>query len=213
MTAKDATAPRRVIALKAAAFLSGAVLGLALAWAVGFLWFVATLPDRVADSTTRTDAVVVLTGGSERLDTGMELVEAGLAARVFVSGVHKGVDVGEILRLVKGRHDNLAGALVLGHAADDTVGNAVETAAWMEDEKIASIRLVTGAYHMPRALVEFRRALPPHAVVLPHPVFPDAVKSSEWWRWPGTAALLATEYSKYLAAVTRHWFLPRKPLP
>lgn len=212
MTGSGAPAPRRVLLLKAAGFLLGSASGLAMAWAVGFLWFVATLPQSVADPATATDAVVVLTGGSERLDTGMRLVEAGLAHRLFISGVHKDVDVGDVLRLVKGRHDDLADSLVLGHAADDTVGNAIETARWMRDEKVGSIRLVTGAYHMPRALVEFRRAVP-DATILPHPVFPDAVKSQEWWRWPGTAALLATEYSKYLAAVIRHWFLPRKPLP
>ncbi|KAF0137397.1 MAG: hypothetical protein FD153_1694, partial [Rhodospirillaceae bacterium] len=27
----------------------------------------------------------------------------------------------------------------------------------------------------------------------------------EWWRWPGTATLIATEYTKYLVAMVRHW--------
>ena len=199
-------------ALKAGGALLGFVLGMAIAWALGFLWFVATLPASVADQTTHTDAIVVLTGGSERLSTGMVLLEEGLAERMFVSGVHRGVEVPEILKAARTRRPELAGAVVLGHAADDTVGNATETAQWVEREHVTSLRLVTGAYHMPRSLVEFRRAMP-GAVIVPHPVFPDSVKSHEWWRWPGTAALLATEYSKYLAAEIRHWFLPRKPSP
>lgn len=198
--------------LKLAGFLAGMALGMAIAWFVGFLWFVATVPDRVEDTTSRTDAIVVLTGGSERLATGIALLDSGLAGKLFVSGVHRGVDVGEILRLAKNPQPGLAGAVVLGYSADDTVGNAAETAAWMGGERLTSLRLVTGAYHMPRSLLEFRRQLPGVALI-PHPVFPDAVKSREWWRWPGTAALLATEYSKYLAAFVRHWFLPRKLHP
>ena len=200
------------LALKAGGALVGVVLGGALAWFLGFLVFVATLPSRVDDLSTRTDAIVVLTGGSERLATGIALLRDGLAGRLFISGVHRGVDVGDILKLARVEPAAPLDAIVLGYAADDTVGNAVETARWVARERVGSLRLVTGAYHMPRSLAEFRRALPGVAIT-PHPVFPDSVKSREWWRWPGTAALLATEYSKYLAAEIRHWFLPRKPSP
>ncbi|MBC7907561.1 MAG: YdcF family protein [Rhodospirillaceae bacterium] len=201
-----------LLALKAGAFLAGAGLGLALAWFCGFLYFVATLPDRVMDPASHTDAIVVLTGGSERLTTGMALLDGGLAGRLFISGVHRGVELPDILKLAHTGRPDAASSIVLGYAADDTVGNAAETAAWVGSEKVTSLRLVTGAYHMPRSLTEFRQVLPGITIV-PHPVFPDAVKSREWWRWPGTAALLATEYSKYLAAITRHWFLPKKASP
>ncbi|MGE5478781.1 MAG: YdcF family protein [Bacteroidales bacterium] len=205
------TAPWR-LAIKAGAVLMGVAMAAVGSWFAGFLWFVATLPSQVDDLTSRTDAIVVLTGGSERLATGVGLLRDGLAGRLFISGVHRGVDVGDILRAARSEQPELAGAIVLGHAADDTVGNATETARWAAHEHVRSLRLVTGAYHMPRSLVEFRHALPGVAIV-PHPVFPEGVKSREWWRWPGTAALLATEYSKYLAAEIRQWFLPRKPSP
>jgi Uncharacterized conserved protein len=199
-------------AFRAGGLAVGTAILAALLWCGGFLWFVATLPDRVVDYATPTDAIVVLTGGSERLSTGIGLLERGLAGKLFISGVHRGVEVGEILKLARTDHPDLAGAIVLGHAAGDTVGNAAETRAWVEKENVASLRLVTGAYHMPRSLAEFRHAMPAIAIV-PHPVFPDMVKSQEWWRWPGTAALLATEYSKYLAVEIRHALLPRKPAP
>lgn len=200
------------LAIKAGGVLVGVVLAWAAMWFAGFLWFVATLPSRVDDLATRTDAIVVLTGGSERLTTGIALLQDGMAGRLFISGVHRGVDVSDILKAARSGRPDLAGAIALGHAADDTVGNATETARWVARERVGSLRLVTGAYHMPRSLVEFRHALP-DVVIVPHPVFPDTVKSREWWRWPGTAALLATEYSKYLAAEIRQWFLPRKPSP
>lgn len=180
-----------------------AVAAVALAWFVGLVWFAATVPGEVEDPATRTDAIVVLTGGSERTATGIALLEAGRADKLFISGVHKGVDVGGILRHVRLARPDVAGDIVLGHSADDTIGNATETSAWVAGEHIRSLRLVTASYHMRRSLWEFRRAMPDVAII-PHPVFPDSVKSREWWLWPGTAGLLATEYSKYLAAIVRH---------
>lgn len=191
--------------------VGAALVALAALWSGGFLWFVDEVPQHIEDQTTHTDAIVVLTGGRDRLATGLDLLESGLSQRLFISGVYKGVDLAEILYLGRG-HPGLKDAVVLGYAADDTVGNAIETAQWASEQNLASLRLVTGAYHMPRALAEFRHALP-GVTLLAHPVFPNQVKSREWWRWPGTAALLATEYSKYLAAIVRHWFLPRKGKP
>ncbi|MDP6952784.1 MAG: YdcF family protein, partial [Alphaproteobacteria bacterium] len=72
-------------------------------------------------------------------------------------------------------------------------------AAWMAKEGYRSLRLVTAAYHMPRSLLEFHRAMPDLRLI-PHPVFPDSVRLDAWWRHPGTVALLASEYAKYLLA-------------
>lgn len=178
---------------------------LVLLWLGGLLWFATALPDAVEDPETVTDAIVVLTGGAERVAGGLALLEAGKARMLFVSGVHRGVDLADLLRQTHplpappscgGR------CIALGHAADDTVGNAVETAAWMRAGGFNSLRLVTAAYHMPRSLLEFHRAMPGLAIV-PHPVFPDAFKQEQWWRWPGTIHLMAVEYSKYLVAMVR----------
>ncbi len=196
--------------MRPAAVLVGVAAVLAAAWLGGLMWFAAGVPVQVDDPDTRTDAIVVLTGGSERIATGLALLAAGRGAMLFVSGVHRGVDVAELLRLGHLGHPELAGSIVLGHAADDTIGNAAETAAWVASRHLHSLRLVTAAYHMRRSLWEFHQAMP-DVTIIPNPVFPDAVKSRDWWRWPGTAALLATEYSKYLAAVVRHWLVPKGP--
>jgi uncharacterized SAM-binding protein YcdF (DUF218 family) len=190
---------------------AGFALGLVLAWLAGLVWFAATMPDAVEDVVTATEAIVVLTGGSDRVATGVALLEGNLGGRLFVSGVHKGVEVADLLKTTRHHSRELAGRITLGHDADDTIGNAVETAAWMRAGKYRSLRLVTAAYHMPRSLVEFRAAMPGVAIV-PHPVFPDAFKQ-EWWRWPGTTHLLATEWTKYLAAVLRNWVMPPRESP
>jgi uncharacterized SAM-binding protein YcdF (DUF218 family) len=188
----------------------GAVLGLsAIGWAAGFLWFVAAVPDTVPDPTRETDAIVVLTGGSGRVNQGLRLLNAERAEHLFVSGVYEGVDVDELLAAQTEPSKGATCCVSLGYEAQTTRGNARETAAWITDKDISSLRLVTAAYHMPRSLLEFRRIMPGITIV-PHPVFPDHVKHDAWWRWPGSAALLAREYNKMLVTLLRG-MLPAEP--
>jgi uncharacterized SAM-binding protein YcdF (DUF218 family) len=174
------------------------VLGLLL-WVAGFLWFTHLIPATVADPATPTDAVVVLTGGRDRVESGFDLLVEGKARMLFISGVHRGIALEELLRLLPQVPRWVACCTELGYAAGNTAGNARETAAWMQQHGYHSLRLVTGSYHLPRSLVEFRHEMP-DVTIVPHPVFPPNVKKA-WWAWPGTAALILTEYHKYLVAV------------
>jgi uncharacterized SAM-binding protein YcdF (DUF218 family) len=186
-----------------------AALGvLAVVWLAGLVWFANRIPDPGAEiaSPETTDAVVVLTGGPLRLKAGLELLEAGKAKKLFVSGVERHVDLAELLRTAQTAPASVACCVALGHDATDTAGNAAETRQWMEHEGFRSLRLVTANYHMQRSLLEFRAAMPGTAIV-PNPVFPDSFKRSHWWAWPGTFALIVTEYQKYLAAAGRAWLL------
>ena len=185
-----------------------ALLGLlAVFWTAGLFWFAATLETELEVSDRRTDAIVVLTGGSLRVEQGIELLSHGLADKLFVSGVAQGVDVKQLLKVSQEAPEHLSCCIALGYEADDTAGNARETAAWIEDQGYASLRLVTAAYHMPRSLLEFRRTMP-DIEILPHPVFPAHVKQADWWRWPGSTNLLVSEYTKYLIARVRAFVVP-----
>lgn len=182
----------------------GTFLALAtLLWAGGFLLFALTaMPTQVTAPGQRTEAIVVLTGGSQRLETGLELLSRGWAPKLFVSGVHRGVEVAELLRIARQEPGRLECCIAVDYNADDTIGNARETARWTAEQAVGSIRLVTAAYHMPRSLLEFHAAMPGLEIV-PHPVFPPHVKQSRWYAFPGTAALLAGEYTKFLVARLR----------
>jgi len=188
--------------------LAGLLVLLALVWAGGLVWFVGSIPreppaTRNLETLEHTDAIVVLTGGSGRLSAGLELLKAGLAKKLFVSGVYESVDVKELLSLSQLSPDRVECCIVLGYAAADTVGNAFETADWMLEQGYRSLRLVTANYHMPRSRLEFAMAAPGMAVV-PHAVAPPNVHLAEWWLWPGTANLLMNEYNKYLVALLRY---------
>ena len=180
-------------------FAAGALFAL---WFAGLLWFATALPREVGDAGERTDAIVVLTGGSARLSQGLDLLAQERAQKLFVSGVYRGVDITELFRVRQQSPDEFACCVSLGHEADDTRGNAVETAAWMRAQGFESLRLVTANYHMPRSLLEFRHAMPDFDIV-PHPVFPETFKQDEWWLWSRSASLVASEYSKYLISLLR----------
>ena len=174
---------------------------------VGFLAFVDSLPERPVNATAKTDAIVVLTGGSERVGTGIRLLEQGLAKHLFISGVPPGVSRDEVLRGIDLEDFRLRHRIVLGHAAGDTAGNARETAAWMERQQYRSLRLVTSQYHMPRSRAIFAWAMP-HVGIVPHPVFSGVVRQGDWWAWPGTTRLFLVEYAKYVAAAVYVWLVP-----
>ena len=177
------------------------VTAAAVAWAVGLVRFANAIPTEIADPETHTDAIVVLTGGSERIATGIALLAEGKADKLFISGVGEQVKVGDLTSRVDGAGADLSTRIAIGSAAADTPGNALETAAWAAREQVQSIRLVTAAYHMPRSMSEFSAVMPDVRIV-PHPVFPANVRV-DWWRWPGTASLIAREYTKYLVSELR----------
>jgi uncharacterized SAM-binding protein YcdF (DUF218 family) len=176
-----------------------ACLGL---WGWGLTRFVQDIPRDIADETRTTDAIVVLTGGTLRIETGFALLSHKAAGKLLVSGVDKSVPIEEILRVSGITADELSCCVTLGYMAEDTGSNASEAATWVRSNNVASIRLVTAGYHMPRSLLEFRAALPGVEIV-PHPVFPAHVLIDEWWRRPGTAGLVIGEYNKYLLAALR----------
>lgn len=189
--------------------------GLFAIWVVGLVRFVDRLPRTAEAAPQKADAVVVLTGGSRRVDEGVALLEAGEAPVLFVSGVDERVDGKGIRSLLDDGDTRLPDklidcCLVLGHGASDTIGNARETAIWMAVGDRMSMLLVTSNYHMPRAMLEFAHAMP-DVQVIPHPVIPPDVRLDSWYRYPGTLALLANEYSKYLFATARvtvaGWFM------
>jgi uncharacterized SAM-binding protein YcdF (DUF218 family) len=175
-----------------------------VAYVVGLLQFADDLPHRVADPTTETDAIVVLTGGSQRLASAFELLAEHRAHWLFVSGVNREAGLAHLPGAAALDAHELACCVVVGREADDTIGNAAETAQFVRSHAITSLRLVTASYHMPRSLLELKRVLPADVRIIEHPVFPPGFRQDDWWRWPGSASLVVLEYNKYLVARVRH---------
>ena len=183
-----------------------AVLGFGL-WLLGLAAFVIGSLSIQDSPTERSDAIVVLTGGKMRVETGVDLLAAGMAKKLFISGVNRGVERDELLHTSGPLAERASCCTVLGHEAVDTVGNARETAVWMRDEGYRSLRLVTSWYHIRRATLEFARAMP-ETTIIAHPVFAQHLELDRWLSRHGPPLLVIGEYDKYLAAWVRPALLP-----
>jgi len=194
-----------------------AIALLAAAPVAGFAWFLTEAALPPADPLRRTDGIAVLTGGAERVESGLRLLREGRADWLIVSGVHPDVTLAELVRLAapdfqaspmaatdtprdaEARDAGVAERITLGRAATTTRGNAAEIAAWAQAAGLRSIRVVTAGYHMPRATLELRRALP-EATLLPHPVLPARLRGAGAAARLRTWSLLLGEYLKWLGA-------------
>ncbi len=171
----------------------------ALAFMAGFVVYVAGVLDAADPPAGETDGIVVLTGGGERVATGFRLLGEGRAQRMLISGAHQAAGLQEIATAAGVDAATVQGRVTVGHAAASTRGNAAETAAWARAQDVKSIRVVTAAYHMPRAMLELRRAMPDRTLVA-HPVATGTLRApGALWR-PGSWALLIGEYARYVAA-------------
>jgi len=173
------------------------------AFFIGFLLFV----DHVAGLETPSqipaaDGIVVLTGGASRMKTGMELLKAGKAKRLLISGVNPSARIVD-LRRATGADSWLFNCCVdIDRVALNTIGNAQESAKWALANTYGSIIVVTNNYHMPRSLLEMRRILP-NAVLKAYPVVNNPLQGTAWIRDADALRVLTTEYVKYVAALLR----------
>ena len=171
-------------------------------WAVGFFLFIAMLIPSQNDYENQSfhndiDAIIVLTGGALRIDTGLNMLNDYPKAKLFISGVHHGTDVTRLLSLFNQADNAFINRIELGHEADDTPGNALEVADWVQKNNVAKAIFITSAYHMPRALTELQYRAP-ELTIFTAPVFSDGVKIDKWYLHSGTARLLLNEYNKYI---------------
>lgn len=191
-----------MVHLNAPARLTLAALLFAAIWLGGLYAFTRDVAENPQQSALQpADAIVVLTGGTKRLETGFDLLDKGLGKKLFISGVYKGVEVKELLsKWKKDGADRLDCCVELGFEADDTLGNAKEATAWLRREKYTSYYLVTANYHLKRALMDFN-AFGPEFRPVPYAVQPDSLDMENWWRDGSSRALILREYNKFLAAL------------
>ena len=182
--------------------LSFILLGLFFLWLGAEFRFIADLPRTIPAPDVKTDGIVVFTGGPVRIKSGIDLLTAGAAQKLLISGVHNGTGKADIQALTGVDTETLECCIDLGFTATDTTGNAAETVTWVRNNAFGSVRVVTAVYHIPRSLVELHRRLP-GVIWLASPVYPPQLKLDDWWLWPGSALLLFEEGNKYIAALIR----------
>jgi uncharacterized SAM-binding protein YcdF (DUF218 family) len=165
---------------------------------IGFTRFADRVARAQPEVSREADAIVALTGGpSVRLKTAMALLAEGRGRRLLISGVNPRVEDRDVYNLLDGPAELIACCVDLGRAAEDTLGNASETAAWASRNGFSRLIVVTDDYHMPRSLLELKIAMP-EVVLIPHPVQTPYARWGVWRRDLGAAARIGGEYVKYL---------------
>lgn len=158
----------------------------ALVWALGFVWFAIVLPQPAAD--TQTDAVIVPTGGSGRIDRGLELLREDKVQAMFVAGVDREVRPPEFAEGFGVEEALMECCVTLDFRSVDTKSNAREAAKWLAEKEYRSVRLVTSDWHIRRSALDLERATGGKVIILE-----DAVPTDP------TFGMLFLEYHKLLA--------------
>ncbi|MBS1103939.1 YdcF family protein [Gluconobacter sp. Dm-62] len=165
-------------------------------WIAGFAWFVQDA-SRPPVTASICDGIVALTGGEQRVDTAITLLQGGYGHLLLISGVGPHVTLQHILHLQQvSMASPLAERITLGRRATSTIGNAHETAQWARDNHLHRLLVVTAGYHIRRAALEIHRVAPDLELVA-YPVVPLALRGSLSHK---TLFLMFREYNKLLGA-------------
>lgn len=143
----------------------------------------------------KTDAIVVLTGGQNRLEVAVNLLRENFGKKLYISGVDEAVTRAELINLLDISEEIANCCIESGNQAANTVGNAIETMAWINKNDIKTVRIVTSLEHMPRAMVEFKRFMP-QITLIEHPVGMWRPENINYFK-------LSQEYSKYIISLLR----------
>ena len=171
-------------------------------WVIGFANFLRSIPIQAPGDIVKSDAIIVLTGGSRRLEVGIALLENYKAAKLFVSGVNEKVTRSDILNLLDGgkilkSNKLFSCCITLGYTAEDTRGNAKESLQWVRENSLRSIILVTSNYHMQRAYLEFK-SQNPNIKITQYPVSNGEFRLTNWLTHSKKLILLFLEFHKLI---------------
>jgi len=128
------------------------------------------------------DAIFVLTGGEGRIQEGYRAWSGGAARELYILGA--GVRV-PVTRIVPEGSRIPAEALSRIHVegwSENTLENAFSAKSAVGEGKYSSVILVTSDYHVPRAVLAFRKVLPPEVSLSAIRVRPEGGAGASW-RW------------------------------
>ena len=205
-TGTDNTRPStrfgRLAGLASRSMLVVGILALVLT-GFAFTRFVSQIGDLNEGITLRpADGIVVLTGDGQRIETALDLLEAGHGKRLLISGVHRESSASAIRKAVRGRSETFECCVDIDRAALDTVGNAEQTDSWARRHGFRTLIVVTSDYHMPRSLLELRSGAP-EIDFTPYPVVTASSRQTPPLSDPRTLRRIVPEFAKYLAARIR----------
>jgi uncharacterized SAM-binding protein YcdF (DUF218 family) len=162
-----------------------------LSWGIGFFYFIRIINNYVIDNTTPTEAILVFGNNKQRLYTAAELLKFGYAPLILITS-NSNEDPANYKNYLKeqGISEHL---FIFEPQSPDYKNYALDTYFLVKRYKIYSIRLVTAAEELPRAIYETTRYLSPINVsIIPHPI---SSKKKDYFS-------IFIEYNKYLLIIS-----------
>ena len=98
------------------------------------------------------DAIIVFTGGENRVQSGIDLISNNVGKRLFISGVNPDTNIFDISEKILSDEDLLNCCIDLGKKANNTIENAIESIDWIKNNNYKNVIIVTSNYHMKRSL-------------------------------------------------------------
>lgn len=124
------------------------------------------------------DCAVVLTGGSNRVREGFDLLSRGQVRKLIISGVYSNAQLREIMPLWPFYGTLQEKDVILDRRSSTTYGNAQQTVPLVEALGCRDIILVTSSVHMFRAFHTFQAAYPKDFPIYKHAVYSGRSESS-----------------------------------
>tara|TARA_A100001011_G_C14304145_1_gene842261 strand:+ start:2085 stop:2684 length:600 start_codon:yes stop_codon:yes gene_type:complete len=144
----------------------------------GFLWWTLllfnTFPKKLYynNSFKISDSVgiIVLTGGKNRIEKGVDLLSKGYGDKLLISGVFMPSEIESKFSLEKEKKELFKCCIFYDQKSKNTLENAQEVEKWLSENKdIESIILVTSYYHLPRSIMIFEKKIKSNVNIYPTP--------------------------------------------
>lgn len=155
-----------------------------------------------SDTLTRSDAVVVLSGGPDRVQWGIKLYQDGWAPRLVLVGAaldKSGPSNAEAMRKIALQAGVPDTAIFLEEKSANTLENAALGKSVLDSFGAKSIILVTSPYHQRRAYETFKKVYEGEVLsIINSPSGYSTWNSKQWWAKPASADITTSEILKII---------------
>ena len=120
--------------------------------------------------TSESTGIVVLTGGKNRIEKGVDLLSKGYGNKLLISGVFMPSEIEAKFSLEKEKKELFRCCVFFDQRSRNTLENAQEVDKWLKENKdIKTIILVSSYYHLPRSIMIFEKKINSNVKIYPKP--------------------------------------------
>jgi uncharacterized SAM-binding protein YcdF (DUF218 family) len=144
------------------------------------------------------DAILVLTGGENRIAAGFRAWEEGKGKELFILGAGREATLSSILPAGTEISPAQLLRIHIEGWSENTLENAFSAKSAVVSRGYREVIIVTSDYHVPRAYLAMRKILPPDISISVSPVVSNWRRKGAWHRLPRLFLVEGWKYWGYL---------------